>query len=188
MAEISKKYIVQWKGVENGPYSRNELDEMLQREEISLLHRVHVDGKWKSLGEFLGHSLAQGSQLRAEFPTNGVCNEDPVEPSERFPVSPSASPVEQSPSIPEGMDKIMRFGYALCGTAFIACYILSSFSILVAVFGIIPSLIVALYLYLNGGRDTARLQFILGPALGFLGILFFLLVDFAEKSGWLDLR
>ncbi|MDR2513140.1 MAG: hypothetical protein LBD01_05045 [Puniceicoccales bacterium] len=194
MPDSSQLYRVQWKGVESGPHTREELGEMLRREEISLLHRVLVDGKWKSLGEFLGHHPAYGHQPRVKFVADVVEDEDAIDDGDAvgrvFDASSAvtAPPAMQGASVPAEVEKVARLGYALCGAAFVVSCILCSFSVLVALFGIVPALIAALYLHLNGGREAARLQFILGPALGVLGILFSRLIDFAEKSGWLDLH
>jgi hypothetical protein len=46
-------YRIQWKGVLSGPFNRGELDILLGRGEISLLHRIEVNGRWQSLAEFL---------------------------------------------------------------------------------------------------------------------------------------
>jgi hypothetical protein len=53
MEEEVSSYRVQWKGVVSGPYARGELQDMLAHGQISLVHRVEVNGKWKGIQEFL---------------------------------------------------------------------------------------------------------------------------------------
>jgi len=59
-------YHLKWKGQRSGPYSLRELEDKLQRREVSSLHEIEVGGKWMTVRAF----MATRSQPTARPPTN----------------------------------------------------------------------------------------------------------------------
>ena len=53
-------FLLRWKGAESGPFSIDEIRELLTAGEISRMHQVQVNGRWKLLDDF--------RELHAEAP------------------------------------------------------------------------------------------------------------------------
>ena len=51
-APTASKFLLRWKGAESGPFSIEEIRELLDAGEISRLHQVQVNGRWKLLDDF----------------------------------------------------------------------------------------------------------------------------------------
>ncbi len=50
---MSREYYLKWKGVESGPYSRDEINAMLASGRAGLLHKIRrTDGPWTLLKDF----------------------------------------------------------------------------------------------------------------------------------------
>jgi uncharacterized RDD family membrane protein YckC len=49
----SDVYHLKWKGQRSGPFSLREIDEKVQRREVSSLHEIEVDGKWVTVRAFM---------------------------------------------------------------------------------------------------------------------------------------
>lgn len=45
-------FLLRWKGAESGPFSIEEIRELLAAGDISRLHQVQVNGRWKLLDDF----------------------------------------------------------------------------------------------------------------------------------------
>ena len=45
-------FLLRWKGAESGPFSIEEIRELLAAGEISRVHQVQVNGRWKLLDDF----------------------------------------------------------------------------------------------------------------------------------------
>ena len=45
-------FLLRWKGAESGPFSLEEIRELLAAGEISRIHQVQVNGRWKLLDDF----------------------------------------------------------------------------------------------------------------------------------------
>lgn len=45
-------FLLRWKGTESGPFSIEEIRELLTAGDISRLHQVQVNGRWKLLDDF----------------------------------------------------------------------------------------------------------------------------------------
>jgi uncharacterized RDD family membrane protein YckC len=72
-------YSLRWMGRQSGPYSKEQLDELLKRREIGLMHEILHDGAWISLANFL--SLDQGEDDGK--PTTRVPPANPVKRTAR---------------------------------------------------------------------------------------------------------
>jgi hypothetical protein len=186
------EYRIQWKGNVSGPHTRAEVAELLARGQISLLHAIEVDGQWKGVGEFLGHTarmprpvLAEPAPLPTLAPTWEAENENAgaagfsPEPELFRTPSPEAdapgiaqpagisaasasAPAAQS-SAPDNTDFIIQAGYILCGLCF-----------LLPLLATIPALTVAFWLHTQEKEKQAKQLFILCPALTVLGVIFWL--------------
>lgn len=62
-------FLLRWKGAESGPFSLEEIRELLAAGEISRMHQVQVNGRWKLLDDF------------AELDTETPNAPEPPEPS-----------------------------------------------------------------------------------------------------------
>ena len=51
-APTASKFLLRWKGAESGPFSIEEIRELLDAGEISRLHQVQVNRRWKLLDDF----------------------------------------------------------------------------------------------------------------------------------------
>ncbi|MDR2863173.1 MAG: hypothetical protein LBV54_04765 [Puniceicoccales bacterium] len=157
MSDSQKNLHIQWKGRTTGPYSRDELDDMLKRGEISLLHRVEDNGRWQSVGEYIERNVLRIRALD--------------EPREVFPVERKILPGQESSKEPPrhekggmSLDQQVFWGYILCGAAFV-----------LPVLATIPALWLAFQTQTCGAKEPARLQFILCMAFTMLGTLFWVL-------------
>jgi Domain of unknown function (DUF4190) len=59
-------FLLRWKGTESGPLSIHEIREQLEAGEISRLHQVQVNGRWKLLDDFV--ELNSAPERPAEDP------------------------------------------------------------------------------------------------------------------------
>lgn len=148
---------IRWKGRTDGPFTRDEIRARLAEGELSLLHRIEVDGQWMSLGDFLNGpagSLAPAARpgkaalLAAQTPRTG---ENAMEEA-----------------------RLHKIGYFLCG----ACFVLP----ILATFGVRS---VAGSLRRRGDRETARTLNTLGTLLTLLGLTFWIAVVLANARGLL---
>jgi hypothetical protein len=197
MSEDESSYRIQWKGSVSGPHTRGELQKMLGCGEISLLHRVEVDGQWKSLDEFLNSakphfapssppaaaddtaslgpaayspfsSTSRAASSSAGFPSSAAYAAGAaVANSPTPPSSPSAAPASSASAA--SVDSIQLIGNILCG----ACFLLPFFAT-------IPALVVALQLQARGAQAQARQLFILCPVLTLAGVFFWV----AARLAW----
>ena len=46
-------FLLRWKGAESGPFSIEEIRELLAEGDISRMHQVQVNGRWKLLDDFV---------------------------------------------------------------------------------------------------------------------------------------
>ncbi len=53
------RYLLRWRGREEGPLSLPEIEHRLNSHQIGLLHEIQLDGKWISVREFLEWRAAQ---------------------------------------------------------------------------------------------------------------------------------
>ena len=51
-------FLLRWKGTESGPFSIEEIRELLAAGDISRLHQVQVNGRWKLLDDFAEMEVA----------------------------------------------------------------------------------------------------------------------------------
>ncbi len=47
-------FLLRWKGAESGPFSIEEIRDLLTAGDISRLHQVQINGRWKLLDDFAG--------------------------------------------------------------------------------------------------------------------------------------
>ncbi|MDR2982725.1 MAG: hypothetical protein LBV12_10820 [Puniceicoccales bacterium] len=166
MPDTERSLRIQWKGVTTGPYTRIELDDMLERGEVSLVHRLEFEGRWQSVSEFLDRNRLR---IRAIEP-----NSDPTSEELRLPSSSSTPPVASIRRPPHlgRLEKLVLIGYILCGTTFVLPIIAS-----------LPALWIAFRLQSIGVREPARLQFILCGVFTILGLIFHALLFYARNEG-----
>ena len=58
-APTASTFLLRWKGAESGPFSIEEIRELLDAGDISRLHQVQVNGRWKLLDDFAEINVAQ---------------------------------------------------------------------------------------------------------------------------------
>ena len=168
MDEPTHSFRIQWKGLILGPYSRQEVENNLRAGEISLLHRIEVDGHWESVADFLFERpelkpVSRESELELA-PLNLL-----QLPGERSGVSAS-----QSRRLWAGqIEQLVLVGYVLCGTAFVLPGLAT-----------LPALWVASRVRRAGAAEPARLQFILCGLFTVLGVLFYLFLHHVREQGW----
>jgi hypothetical protein len=176
-------YRIQWKGQISGPYIRAELEDMLARSQISLLHRVEVNGQWKGVGDLLGFAtrvprpvLTANNPIPANAWDPGLDADERADesesPVEEPAVSPEGSgkgvPVRETsvqPGAPVNTDFIIQAGYVLCGLCFLLPFLAT-----------IPALIAAFWLHTQEQGKQAKQLFILAPVLTVLGVIFWLVL------------
>ncbi len=90
---------IRWKGRTDGPFSREEIRTRLADGELSLLHRIEVDGKWVSLGDFLSGAAESARAAR------------PGKPAQ---FTPKGKPGGERP-----VDSLAKAGFFLCGLCFV---------------------------------------------------------------------
>jgi hypothetical protein len=189
------EYRIQWKGNVSGPYTRAEVAELLARGQISLLHAIEVDGQWKGVGEFLGHTSRMPRPVLADpapLPTLAPAWEPENENASAagFSHEPeliqTPSPEADAPGIapPAGISAAPAAnasspatqGSAPDNTDFIiqAGYILCGLCFLLPLLATIPALTAAFWLHTQEKEKQAKQLFILCPALTVLGVIFWL--------------
>jgi hypothetical protein len=62
----SQTYTILWRGQTSGPYSVEQIEEMLANRQVSLSHQVNDEGKMVFVEDFLAGKQAEGAQLKAE--------------------------------------------------------------------------------------------------------------------------
>ena len=72
-APAASTFLLRWKGAEAGPFSIEEIRELLEAGEISRLHQVQVNGRWKLLDDFA--ELNPARQRPAGMPDRRVDQE-----------------------------------------------------------------------------------------------------------------
>ena len=197
-------YRIQWKGNVSGPYTRTEVEHLLFRGEISLLHRVEVGGQWLGVGEFLGHAARMPRPILTDSPATPVAAWE----TEVDTVETSVSGVGAYPTVPRLLHPAAGTGSDDGGsthapfspggnsgssdetaatsssvptadnTDFIiqAGYVLCGLCFLLPFLATIPALIAAFWLHTQEREKQAKQLFILCPALTVAGIIFWLLL------------
>jgi hypothetical protein len=187
------EYRIQWKGNVSGPHTRAEVAGMLARGQISLLHAIEVDGQWKGVGEFLGHTARNPRPVLAEpapqpaapawEPENenasaaGFSPEPVLAAQESVPEEGAPETAQPAKSFrvsagasttghsaaPDNTDFIIQAGYILCGLCF-----------LLPLLATIPALTAAFWLHTQEKEKQAKHLFILCPVLTVFGVIFWL--------------
>ena len=49
----SPTYFVRWKGQQFGPFTKDQINQKVRDQELSLAHEIQADGKWRPLRSFL---------------------------------------------------------------------------------------------------------------------------------------
>ena len=81
-------YTLDWRGTQRGPWTLSEIEARLEAGEINSLYRVHVDGKWVVLRDFLEHERAAASLARKQAAASFVPRPEPVQV-----MQPTAAPL-----------------------------------------------------------------------------------------------
>jgi hypothetical protein len=171
---------------------------MLARGQISLLHAIEVDGQWKGVGEFLGHTSRMPRPVLAEsapLPTLAPAWEPENENVDAAGFSPEQEPDRETPppeaNAPETAAPAGIFAAPAASasspaaqhsapdnTDFIiqAGYILCGLCFLLPLLATIPALTAAFWLQTQEKEKQAKQLFILCPALTVLGVIFWLVV------------
>lgn len=63
-------FLLRWKGTESGPFSIEEIRELLAAGDISRLHQVQVNGRWKLLDDFTELQAAPRNHEPEHSPTH----------------------------------------------------------------------------------------------------------------------
>ena len=71
-------FLLRWKGAESGPFSIEEIRELLATGDISRLHQVQVNGRWKLLDDF--GELQPAPRNPAEAPERSPTHRDKLVP------------------------------------------------------------------------------------------------------------
>ncbi len=82
-------FLLRWKGTESGPFSLDEIRDRLDAGEISRLHQVQVNGRWKLLDDF--------TELDSEPPPPPIEAPEPIPKSRENLVPDAAIASEDSP-------------------------------------------------------------------------------------------
>ena len=62
----SQTYTILWRGQTSGPYSVEQIEQMLANRQVSLSHQVNDEGKMVFVEDFLAERQAEAAQLKAE--------------------------------------------------------------------------------------------------------------------------
>lgn len=62
----SQTYTILWRGQTSGPYSVEQIEQMLANRQVSLSHQVNDEGKLIFVEDFLAGKKAEGAHLKAE--------------------------------------------------------------------------------------------------------------------------
>lgn len=144
---------IRWKGRTDGPFSREEIRTRLAEGELSLLHRIEVDGRWMSLGEFLN-----GASAHSAHPGRPVF------------IAPAGE--ELAARARETRENLHKLGYFLCGLCFVLPFPATA-----------GALLAASRLNRMGDHVTAKTQTALATVFTLLGLVFWAAVFIAHARG-----
>jgi len=116
----SPQFRLRWKGAVSGPHSSQRVIEMLKAGEISLLHRIEVDGAWLTVREYLRAS-GQGNAVAAMPEASpGEAGAPPPPAGEFSPGGAPATPADRTHrEAGESLERTVREGYLWCGSTFL---------------------------------------------------------------------
>ena len=105
-------FLLRWKGAESGPFSIDEIRELLDAGEISRLHQVQVNGRWKLLDEFA--ELHTNPQPPVEEPGHPATHRETLTPDST--IASDDSPIFELSAMtrPSGL-AIATLIAAMCG-------------------------------------------------------------------------
>ncbi|HRH98366.1 MAG TPA: RDD family protein [Prosthecobacter sp.] len=97
----SEVYHLKWKGQRSGPFSLHEIEEKLQRREVSSLHEVEVDGKWITVRAFMARHVPPTAYSAAVTTRQGGSLPPPAILASSVPGPPASAPRDGRPvSVP----------------------------------------------------------------------------------------
>lgn len=168
MAEPTRSFRIQWKGGTLGPYSRQEVEDRLATGEISLIHRIEVDGHWESVADFV-FERPELKPMSVESETEGLGLKLPPIPGNRGDLVASTPRRVRTGQV----EQLVMVGYILCGTAFVLPGVAT-----------LPALWIASRVRMEGAAEPARLQIILSALFTIMGVLFYLALYHVREQGW----
>lgn len=83
----SDSYHLKWKGQQSGPFSLREIEEKVQRREISSMHEIEVGGNWITMRAFMARRAAPAA-LQATVPVPQTSLPPPSAPPPPLGVAP----------------------------------------------------------------------------------------------------
>lgn len=92
-----QRYILDWRGTQRGPWSIAEIETRLESGEINSLYRIHVDGKWVVLRDFLEQQRAAEALARKQATASLVPRPEPP-PAVHHKAELLPPPLPQQPS------------------------------------------------------------------------------------------
>ncbi len=171
MNDSERTLNIRWKGAESGPFSHGEIEGMLARDEISLIHSVCVEGTWMSIGQYVRRFRPRprhADETRAQespLPANTGYSEETYFEDALPDVAGEVALYTTSDAESELRDRLTRIGYMLCGAAFV-----------LPVLATIPAIGIARRLRNCGLAETAKLQTALSLVFTVFGFLFWMLL------------
>lgn len=159
---MSSTYRIRWKGHTDGPFSRDEILLRLARGELSVLHRVEIDGRWQPLSAL----VESKSTIATRDLTTQVADAAP---------HAYASPPAHAGWTPEPVTATparIRIGYFFCGLSF-----------LLPVVATLPAIAIAGWIRRHGYRDAGNAQLALIALFTSLGLGFWHLVRLSFLNG-----
>ena len=172
-----KKYRLKWKGDIVGPFSKEQLTEMLERGKIGLMHEVEVgDEDWVFIRDFFkppsSPVLPENTFFNAEPPMENFSNigdSDAGEFAEANKQERQAKLLKvaedsESTAVPEVSEAVSYLVYILCGASFLSPFIYFA------------ALAFAGILYAKGNVLNAKITAVLSSIIALFGFLFFKLI------------